>query len=368
MKIAQLAPPWIRIPPETYGGTELVVSGITEELVKRGHEVTLFASGNSVTSARLYSTMPEPMGNSGFLKQYIFTPMIHCFECFSRAEQFDIIHTHMWFYAPLFTDFIKTPVIHTIHGSFDRNKPQSLDKVRVLERFHHQNFTSISFSQRKSFKRLNFVGNVYHGLNIEELSFSLTGQEYLFWMGRVTPVKGVPEVVNIAKRLNKNLILRGAIDPIDRSYFEEKVKPLLDSPKISFEEEVKASERSALYQNAKAFLFPINWEEPFGLVMIEAMSCGTPVVAFARGSVPEVIKDGETGFIVNSSEEDKRGDWIIKKTGIDGLSEAIERIYSMNNAEYLTMRQKARQHVENNFTVEKMVDGYERIYRKILGK
>jgi len=192
-------------------------------------------------------------------------------------------------------------------------------------------------------------------------------------LGEMVERKGVREAILAAKKNKLKLVIAGRI-PLetnqlkDYSFFQKYVKPELNRGYIKYEGEVASEKASELYGNAKATLFPIRWEEPFGLVMTESMSCGTPIIAFARGSVPEIIKDGETGFIVNSSRKDTRGNWIIKKTGLAGMIEAINKIYDMSTDDYLEMRKNCRKHIEKNFTLEKMVDGYEKVYRKILKK
>ncbi len=365
MKIAQLAPPWLPVPPTGYGGTETIVYYLTEGLVKRGHDVTLFASGDSQTSAHLFSVFPKALGNSGEVKKDSLHALLHYIECFDRADEFDMIHNHAQYYAMFLADLVKTPVIHTIHGSFSKEYTPE-EKIHTLERFKYHKFISISNNQRKDLEKLNYVATVYNGVDVNNLQFSQTGGDHLLWFGRITEKKGPIDAIQVAKRLNKKIVLAGAIDDIDLDFFKTQVFPLVDNKLVFFEKEIPFDKKSHLFGNASCVLYPISWEEPFGLVMTEAMSCGTPVIAYSKGSVPEIIKDGGTGYIVNASENDKRGDWIIKKTGIDGLAEAVERIYSMNATDYQSMRQACRTHVENNFTIEKMVDNYEAVYKEIL--
>jgi len=364
MKIAQLAPPWLSVPPRGYGGTELIVSYITEELVKRGHDVTLFASGDSKTSAKLFSVFDKAIGNSGELKNQPLNPLLHYIECFQRADEFDIIHNHAQYYAMFLADLVKTPVVHTIHGSFSKEDVPQEEKRQTLRKFKDHNFVSISDSQRRGLESLNYIATVYNGIDISEFSFSDKKGSYLCWMGRITEKKGPVDAIETAKALDMKLKIGGAVDTIDRKYYDNILYPLILKDKshlLEFREEINRREKNDLYRNAICTLYPIHWEEPFGLVMAESMACGTPVVAFNHGSVSEVIKDGVTGFIVDSDlgNDPNKGSFIIKKTGIEGLVEAVKNIGKID-------RNACRKHVEDNFTVEKMVDEYEAVYDKIL--
>ena len=221
---------------------------------------------------------------------------------------------------------------------------------------------------KKSDLNLNFVDTIYHGLDLINLAFEDSKfLDYISFIGRIVPEKGVDQAIQVAKKLSLKLyIATSRVDTANYNYYQTKIKPFIDSGRIKEVGFVKDKQKSKFLGLARCLLFPIKWEEPFGLVMIESMACGTPVVAFAQGSVPEVIKDGETGFIVNLSETDKRGDWIVKKTGVEGFTEAVKRIYTLPEQKYKKMRRACRAHVEKNFTVEKMVEGYEKVYHKIL--
>ncbi|MCL5114107.1 MAG: glycosyltransferase family 4 protein [Patescibacteria group bacterium] len=365
MKIAQLAPPWISVPPTGYGGTEMIVHYLTEELVRRGHDVTLFASGDSKTKARLSSVFKSAIGNSGELKNQPLNPLLHYIECFEQASKFDMIHNHAQYYAMFLADLVKTPVVHTIHGSFSKEDVPQADKRQTLKKFKDHNFVSISNSQRRGLNILNYVATVYNGIDISEFPFSSKKGEYLCWMGRITQKKGPVDAVETAKILKMKLKISGAVDPIDREYCETVLKPLIFDQKnnglIEFKEEIKREEKALLYRDALCTLYPIRWEEPFGLVMAESMSCGTPVIAYNYGSVPEIIKDGVTGFIVDPDDEPRsmKGSFIIKKQGIEGLVEAVKRIKEIDRA-------ACRRHIEENFTIERMVDGYEKVYHEII--
>ncbi|MBI2074667.1 MAG: glycosyltransferase family 4 protein [Candidatus Levybacteria bacterium] len=362
MRIAQIAPPWLPVPPPKYGGTELVVSYLTEELVRRGHEVTLFAPADSKTSANLFSSLPKSLrGRIDFKSKSLF-PMLQYIECFARAGQFDMIHNHGQFETFFLAELIKTPVVHTIHGSYD-GLTTSPDRMQTLTRFKNHNFVSISGAQRRGFPELNYAGTVFNGINIHEFNYSKKKGNYLFWISRMAPDKGPIDAIKAAQKLKMELKISAAINSVNLEYYQNKVKPLIDGKLIKFNGEVAHKDKSKVYKNALCTLFPIHWEEPFGLVMIESMACGTPVIAYNRGSVSEVVRDGVTGFIIDPDNKNrpKKGSWVIKKQGIAGLVEAVRRVGEID-------RQMCRKHVEENFTVNRMVDRYEKIYEKILGQ
>jgi len=346
MKIALIAPPWLSVPPVGYGGTEIIVHHLTEGLVKCGHEVTLFASGDSKTSAKLVSVFPKALGNSGEIKSDPLKPLLSYIDCFERAGEFDVIHNHAQYYAMFLAGLVKTPVVHTLHGSFAKEyTPEG--KILTLRRFKNNNFVSISNFQRNDMPDLNYIATVYNGIDTSEIEFSDKKGDYLFWMGRITEKKGPVDAIKVAKKLGMRLKMAAVIDSNQEDYFEKEVKPLIDNKLITFEGEVTRKGKSDLLKNAFCTLFPIHWEEPFGLVMAESMAGGTPVIAYDRGSVREVVKDKKTGFIVEEGE------------GIEGLAEAVKKIDKIN-------RQECRDYVEENFSVGKMVDGYEKVYSSLV--
>lgn len=343
MKIALLAPPYLPVPPTGYGGTERIVYYLAEGLVKKGHEVTLFASGDSKTSAKLVSTFPKSLGNSGELKSKPLLPLLQYTDCYSRASEFDLIHNHAQFLGLFFAEFVKTPVVHTLHCTlFPGETPE--EKRKTALRFKHHNFISISNNQREGLPELNWVATVYNGVDLSELPFNPNQGKYLLWVGRITQKKGPVEAIETAKRVGIPLKIAAVIDPIDRPFFEEKVEPLIDGGQIEFMGEISGEKKAKLYGGAIATLYPISWHEPFGLVMVESMATGTPVVAFNAGAVPEVVKDGVTGFVVDN---------------IDEMVAAVKRIDGINRGE-------CRKWVEEKFTMEKMVEGYEKVYEEIL--
>ena len=354
MKIAQVAPLWFSLPPKKFGGTELVAYNLSEGLVKRGHQVTVFASGDSNVSGKLISAWPKhlikekingeviPWNNAHF-------SLLNLYEAFSRADEFDIIHVHenSSIFSGFFIDLVKAPVVTTLHDPFIRQ--ESKDKWATFNKFKKHNYISISNAHRKSTKlELNFVGTVYNGIDLEKYKFQEKPKgDYLVWLGRFYPNKGVVEAIKVAKKINKKIILAGMIarnSPLSYNYFEQKIKPQFEKGKVEYVGEVNFSQKNKLLKNAFAFLNPIQWEEPFGLVMIEAMACGTPVIAFNRGAVPEIVKNGKTGFIVRNEKE---------------MVNAVKKIKQIK-------RQDCRKHIERNFSVEKMTIEYEKIYKKLI--
>jgi glycosyltransferase involved in cell wall biosynthesis len=335
MKIAQIAPLMESVPPKGYGGTERVVSWITEELVRQGHDVTLFAAGDSVTSANLIPCCPR-----GLRLEKALDPIAHHVvmlnEIRRRAAEFDMIHFHIdYLHFPLFCDR-PSRTLTTLHGRL--NLP---DLPAVFGAFREMPLTSISNHQRQPLPELNWAGTIYHGLPPDRLPYCVAPSwDYLAFLGRICPEKRVDRAITIAKRVGMKLKIAAKVDPVDREYFENVIKPLLDDPLIEFIGEIGDQDKAEFLGNAYAMLFPIDWPEPFGLVMIESMSCGTPVVAYRRGSVPEVIDHGLTGFIVDDEDE------------------AVTAVRRASMLDRLLVRQR----FEERFSVERMVAGYRAIY------
>lgn len=372
MKIAILASNFIRLPPQPNfvpkgfsGAPEKIMYQITEELVKRNHEVTLFASEDSQTSAKLLSVTPKSTSIDPAIGigPHVKYEELLISACYKMSGEFDIIHSIFDTKSAPYSQSSQTPTLSTLHN------PLTPQRIEILSRFKNtQSYVSISNAQRKPLPDLNYVATIYHGIELEDYPFSPEGSgEYMLNVGRVVEEKGLAEAIIVAKKLNRKLYSLGT--PVEKqNYWINKIQPNIDNKLIFNKGFLDKKTLQDYYKNAKLFILPIAWEEPFGLVMIESMASGAPVVAFSRGSVPEIIKDGETGFIVNSSPDDIRGDWIVKKTGIEGLCEAVERIYSMPENDYKQMRKDCRAHVEKNFTVERMVDEYEKVYEQILSK
>ncbi len=356
MKIIQIAPIWERVPPKKYGGVELIVSNITEELIKKGHEVVLFATGDSKTRAKLFSIYPHRLRDSNIMenKYYEVLEIAQAVE-FAKNEKFDIIHSHLLSTGLVFSKISKIPMIFTLHGDLDteQNVPGQRE---ILSSYKDANFVSISDDQRNGAPKLNYIDTIYNGIDLNFFDFNKKPKgKYLVFLGRITDKKGPIEAIQVAQKTGLKLKIAAKIDEDKEEFYNSKIKPQIDGEQIEFIGEVNPKERNQLLKNALCLLNPIKWEEPFGLVMIEAMVCGTSVVAFSRGSVPEIVKDGETGFVV------KPGD-------VEAMAEAVRKIQKMSDSEYSKMRQNCRRHVEDNFSIEKMVSGYEKVYQKILAQ
>ena len=348
LKIAQIAPLWEAIPPKKYGGIEIMIDKITNELIKRGHEVTLFASGDSKTEATLKTVFPKSLLEMKVDWYHRSQNLINAANAFSMASDFDVIHNHAGDNGLLFSEISKTPVLTTLHNVLPDSEQKKSDEYITMKYFSKKtNFVSISLNQRRrSDLKLNYVDNIYNGINLKDFSFNKKPKNYLVWLGRIHYGKGLWNAVNAAKISKEKLIIAGNITcETDEEYFQS-VKPMIDGKQIKYIGEVGLKKKNELLSNAKAVLFPTIWEEPFGLVMTEAMATGTPVIGFKKGSVPEVIKNGKTGFVVKDDKE---------------MIKAIKNIDKIDRAE-------CRKRVEDNFTVEKMVDEYEKVYGKIIIK
>lgn len=339
MKIAQVAPLFEAVPPKLYGGTERVIHYLTEELVRHEHEVTLFASGDSVTSARLVAITDKALRSD----PNCIDPSAHCILQLERvmeeAAAFDIIHFHTDFLHFPLTSRCNTPCITTLHGRLDIP-----DLQRLYHAFPQQRVVSISDNQRIPLPQANWIGTVYHGLPADLHPLQEGEGGYLAFIGRISPEKGVDWAIRIAIECNCPLKIAAKIDKVDQHYFEKHIAHLIDHSLVEFVGEINEQQKTVFLGKAKALLFPINWSEPFGLVMIEAMSCGTPVVAFRNGSVPEVIDDGITGFIVES------------------IPEAVQAVHKIKQLS----RHQVRHVFEERFTAERMTEDYLRLYRHVL--
>ena len=361
MRIAQLLAPWLPVPPPGYGGIEVVVSDLTEELVRRGHEVTLFATGDAKTSAKLSFVFPKALGNDGNLKKNPFTILSQILPAFKRAGEFDLIHSHSLGQTMYLAELVKTPVLHTLHGTITQGDT-SPEKYALYKEFSQQNYVSISNSQRLGLPELNFVKTVYNGINLEKFPLGLGKRNYLAWLGRITPKKGVVEAIKVSQAVGLPLKIAAFIDPVDQAFFETEVKPLL-TKEIEFLGELDALGRAKFLSEALALLFPIKWQEPFGLVMVEAMACGTPVIAFNRGSVAEVVVNDQTGYVVEGSVPLDPGK--IDTQGVERMATAVKKIMSLDSLNAQSLRKACRLHVETKFTIKAMVDGYEEVYQKL---
>lgn len=367
LRIGQIAPLNLPIPPKKYGGAERIIDALCRGLSKRGHKIFLFAAADAKTGGKIIPIMPKSLWTNEIRETtpYYSYEMNIILQKSPRLK-LDILHDHLGPFSLALYGGLNIPILHTLHVPTNKNRAWVYRKL-------NSKLVSISNNQRKDAPRLNYVATIYNGIDTNLFRFNPNPKDHLLSLGELVERKGVREAILAAKKLKLKLVIAGRV-PIqtsqmkDYSFFQKYVKPELNRGRIEYAGEVVSEKVSKLYGDAKATLFPIQWEEPFGLVMTESMSCGTPVIAFARGSVPEIIKDGKTGFIVNFSPNDIRGNWIVKKTGIRGLCDAIKRIYAMPEDKYQKMRQASRTHVEENFTAEKMVDNYEKVYYKIVKK
>ncbi|GAB1538240.1 glycosyltransferase family 4 protein [Scytonema sp. NUACC21] len=341
MKIAQISPLWERVPPFRYGGTELIVQLVTDELVRRGHNVTLFASGDSITKANLCSVHEKALRLDPKIKEPAVYEQMLLAEVYHNAHHFDIIHSHVGCPALPYCSFVKTPTVHTMHGIF------TADNEKMYRRFSWQPFISISEAQREPRLGLNYIHTVYNGIDTTAYSFHPEPIEprYLAFVGRFSPEKGPVEAIKIARATGLPLKMAGKIDVVDREYYREQVEPLIDGEQIQYLGEVSHEEKVKLLGEAAVTLFPIAWREPFGLVMIESMVTGTPVIGMRLGSVPEVIAHGKTGFVCHSVEK---------------MIEVIPDAMKLD-------RKTCREYVLSRFSVESMTNEYERAYNMVIG-
>jgi glycosyltransferase involved in cell wall biosynthesis len=339
MRIAMIAPLEMRVPPIGYGGTELVVSLLTEELVKSGHDVTLFASGDSLTRAKLVAVCPDFL--RGKQKEKSIYNMRNVVACLERAEEFDVIHNHTVLEGLSMAGLTRTPMLTTLHGDLK-------DDWRKLFLDYKGWYNTISHSaKRLLLDKDRFAGVIYNAIDVASYPFNSSAtDDYLLFLSRMSREKGPHLAIEIARRLNRRLILAGNVDAVDEQYFREEVLPGVDNNLIRFVGEADYDMKRELMSGAFCLLAPILWDEPFGLFMVEAMACGTPVVVFNRGSAPEVVLHGVTGYVVETIEE---------------MKEAVNKIRDID-------RNLCREHVELNFDVPRMGKAYLQAYSMIQGK
>jgi glycosyltransferase involved in cell wall biosynthesis len=338
MRIAQISPLMEAVPPKLYGGTERIVSYVADELVHMGHDVTVFASGDSVTAAKLEPVWPRALRLDTTVRDHLAPHIVMLQAVAERATEFDIIHSHVDYLGFPILRQTGVPFVTTLHGRLDLPELTPLyaafDDVPVV---------SISDSQREPLPHANYVGTVYHGLP-ERLLTPGFGGGYLAFIGRISPEKGPDAAIRIATQAGMPLKIAAKVDAVDRDYFTTCVEPLLQQPGVEFIGEINDSEKSAFLGNAAGLIFPIAWREPFGLAMIEAMACGTPVIAMRLGSVPEVVDDGVTGFIVDDEAQ---------------AVAAVRRLHGLNRA-------RVRQVFEARFSVRRMTEDYLNVYRRLI--
>jgi glycosyltransferase involved in cell wall biosynthesis len=339
MRIAQVSPLYESVPPKYYGGTERVVSYLTEELVAQGHDVTLFASGDSVTKARLVAPCRRSLRLDKNCIDQLSHHLLMLEMVAQRAREFDIIHYHVdYLHFPL-SRRLGRPQVTTLHGRLDIP-----DLVPLYREFRDMPVISISNAQREPLPFANWQGTVYHGLPLDLYTFRPEPGRYLAFLGRISPEKRLDRAIRIALRTGLELKIAAKVDRVDKEYFESVIKPLLKEPGIEYLGEIGEGEKDEFLGNALALLFPIDWPEPFGLVMIEALACGTPVIAYRRGSVPEVLEDGVTGFIVHGFEDAVR---------------AVEEVHKIDRA-------RCRAVFEERFSARRMAQDYLAIYQNLL--
>lgn len=340
MKIAQISPLYEAVPPKLYGGTERVVHYLTEELVQMGQEVTLFASGDSKTSAKLQAIVPEALRLKN-CEDGLIPHLLQIEEVMDRAHEFDLIHFHTDYLNFPFTNGLDVPHVTTLHGKLSIPELQPF-----YNKYRHQPVISISKSQRKPLPQANWVGNVHHGLPIDLLKPGKGNGKYLAFLGRVSPEKGLESAISIAIAAGLPLKVAAKIDKADKEYYEEKIRKLFEHSLVEYIGEVNEKQKQQFLGNAMALLFPINWEEPFGMVLIEAMACGTPVIAFNRGSVPEIIENGCNGFLVSTEKQ------------------AIKALGQLHKID----RKEVRKLFEERFSSRRMALDYLKIYEKLVSK
>jgi glycosyltransferase involved in cell wall biosynthesis len=350
LRIAQVAPPFESVPPTGYGGTERVISVLTEELVRRGHSVTLFASGDSRTAAQLVPIVERALWHQKLVYRD-FTPFwsVALGRLVIDMGEFDLIHSHLDYFGFPLARIAPCPVVTTLHGRLDQPELQPLSRA-----FNDVPLVSISDAQRRPAPDANWVDTIYHGIDLDAFSLNTKGGDYLAFLGRISPEKGLDAAVRVARAAGMPLKI-AARKPLpfkhdpdvrrDWDYYQRDIRPLLAGRDVEFIGEVGGRDKDECLGNAAALLFPIRWPEPFGLVMVEALACGTPVLALRDGSVPEVLEDGKTGFICDSE---------------DDLLAATRRIATLD-------RRQCRAEVERRFSPDAMAQSYEHLYRKLIG-
>lgn len=340
MRIAQLSPLWERVPPPAYGGTEAVVHLLTEGLAWRGHEVTLFASGDSTSSATLRAVCPRSLRTARGLQDTAPYEWLHASHALESASEFDIIHNHAGELAMAMSDLITTPMLTTMHCIITPD-------TKIVWDNYGGYYNTLSWAERRAMPLIlnqRFMGPVYNSIDVGSFPFSANKQNHLLYLSRIAPEKGTHVAIEVARRLGMKLIIAGKVDRVDRRYFEDQVQPLIDGKQIRFVGEANGRRKRELYRKASCVLLPILWDEPFGLVMPEALACGTPVVAFDRGAASEIMLDGVTGYLVHDADE---------------MVAAVKKIDRIDPL-------RCRRHVEQHFDVPRMVDDYLRLYERIL--
>lgn len=338
MKIAQVAPLNESIPPKTYGGTERIVHYLTEELVAQGHDVTLYASADSQSSAHTHAIIPHSLRTQKSNRHPVAAHTLQMMSLLEELTQYDLVHFHTEYYQFMLAPFISVPHLSTMHCRLD-----TTDYRALFAKHPQMPVVSISRAHARQAPDANWIGTVYNGIPKENYIFqSEADGGYLLFVGRFSPLKNPKGAIDIALAADRPLKIAAKLDSFDEPYFKEYVRPFLSHPLVEYLGEINEIEKNELMGSADALLFPITWPEPFGLVMTEAMACGTPVIAYERGAVPEVMVDGKTGYIVNT---------------IEAAKNAVNNLHLIN-------RETCRQHFEQYFSAERMTESYNRLYLK----
>jgi glycosyltransferase involved in cell wall biosynthesis len=341
MKIAQVAPLMEAVPPKLYGGSERIVAFLCQELTALGHDVTLFASGDSLVDARLAPVWPQALRLDPSICDYLAPHMVMIETVARRAEEFDVIHSHVDYLGYSVLRRLGVPFVTTLHGRLDLPVLQ-----RIYDAFADVPVVSISDSQRRPMRQANYLATIQHGIPERLLLPRFGAGGYLAFLGRISPEKAPDAAIRIAQQAGLPIRLAAKVDKVDREYFADVVEPMLGLPGVEFVGEIGDDRKAEFLGNAAALLFPIDWPEPFGLAMIEAMACGTPVIAFRHASVPEIVDDGVTGFIVASEEE---------------AAAAAKSLHRLD-------RSQVRRVFEERFTARRMAEDYLNVYRRLIAR
>jgi len=339
MRIGVIGPIWQTIPPSGYGGSEVVVHNLVEGLVDLGHEVTLFAAGGSKTQARLISVVDRPVLE--IKGKFDFTDpsydLLNASEAFVASKEFEVLHNAVGYQLLPFTPFAECPVLHMSHSSIR-------EYIALVDHYQKANYVSISNAQRSLHPKANYLATIYHGIDTKKYTIGSSKEDFLLFIGRIMPEKGVHLAIEAAKQSKHKLVIAGIVDERDKQYFTEQIEPQIDGKQIVFFGPADEEQKIDLMQRAQAHLFPTQWDEAFGLVMIEAMACGTPTVGWDKGALPEVIKEGKTGFVVSSVEE---------------MAAAIKKVSAID-------AKVCRVEAVERFSRSAMARGYEAIYKKLI--
>lgn len=350
MKIAELVWPDVLTPPKGYGPINLVAARIANGLHERGHDVTSFVAKGSKVSGEIVE-IEKPESSASIISDPTLFHFVTIAEFLKRKDDFDVVHSHLGYASLMLLDVVDKPIVITLHGNY-KNTYTPLVYKKYAQKAH---FVAISEAQKETLPGINFAGTVYHGVDVSEYHFEDRVEDYMAYVGRTSPGKGIGDAIKIAIKLKKELRIAAHIDASEagKKYYEKEIKPYLGNRYIKFQGDATQEEVKKLVSKARLFLYPIGFFEPFGLVVAEANACGTPVVTYNTGAMPELIKNNVNGMVCNQGD-------------ILEIEKAIEKIYSMPDSEYKQLRTNSREHIKNHFSVERMVEGYDNIFKKIL--